>query len=93
MFLLNPKDGITPGDGSDETDGMCQKEDPNRRCLSSGECRRCKLIGIAYEGCDSATTRPICDANANTVEIEMDYSNPDWIPECVGCKNADGRNF
>ena len=66
--------------------GMCQKEDPTRKCLSSGECRACKLIGTKYEGCDITTGLPICDADRNTTEVDfMDYTNITYNAQCAAC--------
>ena len=86
------------GDGYDETGGMCQKHDSNRRCLSTGECRRCKYVtedsaGTTvnrYEGCEGITsTSPICDANGDTTTIDFATANYDSAtqnPSCVKCK-------
>ena len=94
MFIWRIIDGTTTGDGSDEgTAGACQKQDPTRRCLSSGECRACKLIGTAYEGCDSSSTSPVCDADTGTIGIQTDYSDPSKTPACVQCKKADGKSI
>ena len=72
---------------------MCQKQDSNRRCLSSGECRRCKLIGTTYEGCNSSSTSPVCDADtdAGASGIQTDYTDASKTPGCVQCKKADGK--
>ena len=54
MFL----DGQTQGDGTSV--GKC----PNSlKCLSTGECRVCKLINNVYEGCSGAT--PYCDESSD----------------------------
>ena len=91
MFTLHVIDGTTAGDGSDEgSGGMCQRQDSTRRCLSSGECRICKLIGTAYEGCDGTSTKPVCDADTGTAAIQTDYSDASKTPACVECKKADG---
>ena len=73
------------GDGTDEVDGsgnkvgMCQQEDSDRRCLSTGECRRCKFVAGTglnrYEGCVITSDAPICDANASTDEVEFATDN------------------
>ena len=83
-YCLPFADGDT-GDGRDEADGMCQKvtSNPNRRCLSTGECRRCKFIekmsggtpDNKYEGCIISSDTPICDANASTDKIEFDVND------------------
>ena len=88
------------GDGTpDLVDGMCEKEDPTRKCLSTGECRLCKFVTMdldniavdRYEGCGGATsTEPICDADSGTttfIEFQTaDYIPTDDIPKCVKCK-------
>ena len=75
--MLQLSDGTAQVQG-DGTDGhMCQVEDSNRRCLSTGECRRCKFIetsldGTAsnkYEGCVITSDTPICDANKGTTNV------------------------
>ena len=76
---------MTAGDGTDEVDGtgnklgMCQQEDPDRRCLSTGECRRCKFVSGTglnrYEGCEITSGIPICDANKDTTAVEYDTSD------------------
>ena len=75
---------MTTGDGTDEVDdtgdkvGMCQQEDSHRRCLSTGECRRCKFVAGTglnrYEGCEITSGAPICDANNDTTAVEYDTS-------------------
>ena len=85
-------DGTSTGDGSTEADGMYQKEDSTRKCLSSGECRPCKYITDEYEGCDITSTTPICDANTAVANIQFDtssdYVSTSLIPVCVACKKA-----
>ena len=80
------------GDGSTETNGMCEKQDATRRCLSTGECRVCKLISDKYEGCDITSTTPICDANTAVANVQFDtssdYVSTSLIPACVACKKA-----
>ena len=46
------------GDGS--TVGKCTN---NLKCLSSGECRVCKVINGNHEGCSGST--PYCDEAVN----------------------------
>ena len=51
-------DGQTQGDGT--SIGKC----PNSlKCLSTGECRVCKVINSVHEGCSGAT--PYCDESSN----------------------------
>ena len=89
----------TLGDGYYDANGMCEKpDDTNRRCLSTGQCRRCQFVTTnsenttvnRYEGCEGETSEePICDAVANTTII--DFANSDYVsryqaPACVKCK-------
>ena len=79
---------------------MCQKHDTNRRCLSTGECRRCKYVSTdsdgttvnRYEGCEGITSAtPICDANGDTAIIDFataDYVSPTQNPSCAKCTKA-----
>ena len=46
------------GDGT--TVGKCTN---NLKCMSSGECRVCKVINGNHEGCSGLT--PYCDESAN----------------------------
>ena len=98
MFL----DGETIGDGSSEpSTAMCQKEDPLRKCLSTGECRSCKFVEARsdgmmvnrYEGCDIKTGAPICDADKSSDSIQfakadydLDNTQPTLLPACAACK-------
>ena len=51
-------DGQTQGDGT--SIGKC----PNSlKCLSTGECRVCKIVNSVHEGCSGAT--PYCDESSN----------------------------
>ena len=83
------------GDGSDESSpmGMCQKIMGNtRRCLSTGECRRCQYVPdtMMYEGCDLKSSTPICDATTAAdppgIQFENDDYDADLTPDCVACK-------
>ena len=64
---------------------MCQKEVSSRRCLSTGECRRCKFVEMSlaraavnkYEGCEITSTTPICDANSATPDV-IEYAMSDY---------------
>ena len=77
------------GDGYYDANGMCEKPDgTNRRCLSTGQCRRCQFVTTnsenttvnRYEGCEGETSEePICDAVANTTIIEFANINEDTI--------------
>ena len=90
--------GDNLGDGSSDPDGMCEKVDPTRKCLSSGECRICKFvptnsIGVTvnkYEGCDITSYSPICDAN--TAVSGVQYSRFDYdavlTQGCVPCTST-----
>ena len=61
-----PIDGTTAGDGS--TVGKC----PNSlKCISTGECKVCKIVGNTQEGC--STSEPYCD----------ETTNPPRCQECV----------
>ena len=82
-------DGSTTGDGSTEADGMCQQEDPTRKCISTGECRACKFVTDKYEGCDITSLTPICDANTAVSNVQFatsDYDSTALTPACVACK-------
>ena len=91
-------DGTSLGDGYDETGGMCQKHDSDRRCLSTGECRRCKYVTTdsagttvnRYEGCEGITsTSPICDGDSSTTVVDFaatSYDDEALNPSCVKCK-------
>ena len=83
-------DGTSTGDGSaDLTNGMCEKQDTNRKCLSTGECRACKFISTSYEGCDITSMTPICDANSGTSTVDFTtYADSSLTAECVACKKA-----
>ena len=63
---MSLSDGISSGDGS--TVGNCPN---NLRCISSGECNVCKLVGTVHEGCSNP--EPYCD----------DSTNP---PHCSQCE-------
>ena len=58
---------------------MCQQEDPDRRCLSTGECRRCKFVAGTglYEGCEITSASPICDADSDSAKVE--YATSDYL--------------
>ena len=58
---------------------MCQKEDSDRRCLSTGECRRCKYVAGTglYEGCEITSGTPICDVDKTTDIVE--YAVADYL--------------
>ena len=82
---------MTTGDGTTEPSGMCQKQDPTRKCMSSGECRACKFITDKYEGCDITSNTPICDANTAVANVQFatsDYVSKLLTPACVACKQA-----
>ena len=71
QFLFPFIDGTTPGDGT--TVGKC----PNSlRCISSGHCQVCKIVGNNHEGCSGST--PFCDETINP-------------PQCSGCAAASGE--
>ena len=72
--------------------GFCPSSPANLRCLSSGECRVCKLIDNTYEGCLLTTTTPVCDSDKDTVGIQSDFltSPPTTTAQCVACKK-DGK--
>ena len=74
------------GDGTDL--GFCPSSPANLRCLSSEECRVCKLIGSNYEGCDVTSTTPVCDPDKDTAQIQTDFSTTTTTAECVGCKKT-----
>ena len=95
VIILYILDGETAGDGSTEPNGMCQQEDPSRKCLSTSECRACKFITDRYEGCQITTGLPICDANKNTTGIDYatdDYDADDLLPKCVPCKQMSKKH-
>ena len=81
-------DGDSIGDGL--SFGKCWDDDANgiqdRKCLSTGECNVCKIISDAHEGCDIYSTKPVCDADSTTVEIED--SAVAKLAKCVACKNT-----
>ena len=74
------------GDGT--VIGFCPTNPPDLRCLSSAECRICKLIAPNYEGCDFRSITPVCDGDKDdTTEITTTYAS-DKTPKCVGCKKS-----
>ena len=91
-------DGTTPGDGSVEEGGMCQKIDPDLKCLSSGDCRKCSFVAATnrYEGCGGITSEePICDADSQTDNIQYatsDYDNASLSPACAKCTKTGNIN-
>ena len=87
------------GDGYHDANGMCEKTaGTNRRCLSTGQCRRCQYVTMnsdgdsvnRYEGCEGITSAaPICDAGTTTTLIDFadaDYASRSLSPTCVKCK-------
>ena len=64
-------DGSTAGDGT--TVGKC----PNSlRCISTGHCKVCKIVGDNHEGCTGS--KPFCDETTNP-------------PQCSGCAATSGE--
>ena len=73
---------------------MCQQEDPNRRCLSTGECRRCKFVAgtgfNTYEGCVITSSTPICDADSDTTAVE--YATSDYLTGTISTYAPEAGN-
>ena len=76
-------DGI-PGDG--KTIGDCPSAYTTYKCLSTGECKECKLISGFAEGCDIHSSTPVCDADSTSLAIED--SAIEKVSHCVGCKKS-----
>ena len=68
--------------------GFCPTTPANLRCLSSGECRVCKLIDPNYEGCDVTSTTPVCDSDISSTDMISTNDDPTKTPQCVGCKKT-----
>ena len=96
MYLAIFIDGTAIGDGSPEANGMCQKQDATRNCLSTGECRACQFVVTSmdgtvvnrYEGCGGITsTEPICDADSSAANIQFGTSEytAALTPICSKC--------
>ena len=56
ISFLYHKDGTTAGDGTEI--GKCPSSYSNVKCLSTGECKVCKIISGIHQGCSGST--PIC---------------------------------
>ena len=83
-FLLSALTDGAPGDGT--TIGKCPSAYSTYRCLSTGECKECKLISGLAEGCDIHSSTPVCDADSTSPAIED--SAIEKISHCVGCKKS-----
>ena len=58
IYFYYVKDGVTAGDGT--TVGKCPG---NLKCISTGECRVCKIVSGQHEGCSGANPR--CDESTD----------------------------
>ena len=57
--------------------------------MSTGACNVCALVSGYAEGCDIASTTPVCDADALTIGIQDSATDKQAI--CEPCKKS-GRS-
>ena len=78
----------TSGDGSHI--GNCPLHYSTYKCLSTGSCNVCGLVSGKAEGCDIASTTPVCDADSTTSVTEDSATSKE--AKCVKCTNS-GKIF
>ena len=54
--------------------------------MSSGACNACALVSGYAEGCDIASTTPVCDADSSTSGIQDSATDKQAV--CVACKKS-----
>ena len=77
-------DGTTTGDGTHI--GNCPAHYSTYKCMSSGACNACALVSGYAEGCDIASTTPVCDADSTTSGIQDTATDKQAV--CVACKKS-----
>ena len=59
--------------------------------MSSGACNACALVSGYAEGCDIASTTPVCDADSSTSGIQDSATDKQAV--CVACKKSGTPNY
>ena len=54
--------------------------------MSTGACNVCALVSGYAEGCDIASTTPVCDADSLTSGIQDSATDKQAV--CVACKKS-----
>ena len=73
-----------------EKNSDCPSAPTGLSCLSNHECNRCLVKNAAspyeYEGCDSSSTKPVCDVDEAVMNIQVTGTRK--LAECVKCKKS-----
>ena len=55
-------------------------------CLETNECNRCRYNSNKNEGCDSSSTKPICDMDEATAGYQTSATRK--LAKCEPCKKS-----
>ena len=74
----------------DGKDSNCPSSPSSLICLETNECNRCRYNSNKNEGCDSSSTKPICDMDEATVGYQTSATRK--LAKCEPCKKS-GNSF